>query len=210
MLQRDADGNAAARCLRVELTQLQRNAFAQIAGADTRRLQALNGAEDALDIRDARFDFGQQTGADVLETVLQVAVIVDGIDDDARDGRVDRGQFRQVQLLEQLFLQGLAVFIAQIGVAIVIAGPGRIGNACRLLSPGLIGNLDFGLFALIAFGHGVAAELDIFFLCDRGFEVAQGFRSERVGGQFVLGLEHDVGFEGLANMRLQVKRGKLQ
>ena len=123
MFDRDPDGDVPRRRPRVELTQLQRDALAQVAGADAGGLEGLYGGEHTLHVRRGRFDLRQQAGPDLLQIVLQVAVIVDRIHDDTCDRQVDGGQLGELELLDQLFLQRLTVLVAEVAAAVVVARP---------------------------------------------------------------------------------------
>jgi len=80
-----------------------------------------------------------------------------------------------------------------------------------LFAPGLVGDFHFGFVALID-RRGVAVEFGIYF-CRRHILALAHEVGRRVQGRVhrvVFGFEHDIGFERLAHMRLQVERGKLQ
>ena len=121
-------------------------------------------------------------------------------------------QTGELELLDELFLQGLAVLVAEIAAAVVVARPGGVRGAAGLLAPGLVGDLHLRLFALVARG-AVAVELRVLFL---GRVFARAIRARRraistdVSRVSSSGLEHDIGLEGLPDMRLQVERGELQ
>ncbi len=122
-----------------------------------------HGRQNAFHVGGGGLDLRQKTQAHLLEVVLEVAVVGDGVGDDPCDREVHGRQLGQFKLFDELFLQGLAVLIAEIAAAIVFTGPGRIGGPAGLLPPRLVRNFHFRLFALIA-GRGVAVELGIFFL----------------------------------------------
>ncbi len=195
----------------VKLAQLQRDAFAQVARADAGGFERLHRREHPLDLLGRGLDLGLQARADIFEVVFQVAVVGDGVGDDPRDGQIDGREFGEFELFDQLFLQRLTMLIAEVAAAVVVAGPGGVGRPAGLLAPSLVGDFDFGLFALIG-GDGVAVEFGVLLL-DHGHFFALAFAHgirRGVQGEFVLGLEHDVRLEGLADMSLQVQRGQLQ
>ena len=121
----------------------------------------------------------------------------------------------ELELLDQLFLQRLRVLVAEVAAPVVIARPGGVRGSARLLAPGFVGDLDLGRLGLLLGGR-VAVELGVLLLgrvllLDGTGHVAlaRAFR-RRVERKLVLGLEHDVGLEGLADVGLQVERGQLQ
>jgi hypothetical protein len=187
----------------MQLAQLQGDALAQIPRADARRLERLHGRQNAFHVRRGGLDLRQKTQAHLLEVVLQIAVVGDRVGDDPRDREVHGRQLGQFELFDELFLQGLAVLIAEIAAAIVFAGPRRIGWPAGLFPPRLVRDFHLGFFALIA-GRGVAVEFGIFFLDRRVLALAHGIR-RRIERKFVLRLEHDVGLERLTDVRLQIQ-----
>ena len=215
MLEGHADRDIARRRIGVQLAQLQGDALAQAAGADAGRLERLHRREHALDVLVARLDLGLQAQADFLEIVVQIAVVGDRIGDHAGDGEIDGRELGELELLDELLLQRLPVLVAEVA-APVLAGPGTVRGAARLLAPRLVGDLDLGLLALIGGGDGVTVELGVLLLDRRRlFARALGRGLERriergIERELVLGLEHHVGLEGLAHVGLQIERGELQ
>ncbi len=212
VFQCDANRDVPRRRVRMQLPQLQRNALAQVAGADPGRFQRLDGAQDTLDVRRGGLDLRQKAHADIFQFVLEVAVVGDGIGDDARDGHVDGGQLGEFQLFDELFLQGLTMLVAEIAAAVVIAGPGSIRRTAGLLSPGLVRDLHLGFFALLG-GSVVAVQFGVFLFDGQVFALARVFAQHRFAQRLrrlFFGLEHHIGLERLADMRLQIERGQLQ
>jgi hypothetical protein len=192
----------------VQLTQLQGDALAQIAGADPGRFERLHRRQHALHVRRSGLDFGPETRADVLQIVLQIAVVGDGIGDHARDGEVDGRKIGEFELFDELFLQRLSVLVAEVAAAVIIARPRSVRGSAGLFAPGLVRDLHFGFFTLFG-GGGIAVELGIL-LVDRSlFALAHDIRL-RIQGEFILRLEHHVGLERLPDVRLQIERGQLQ
>ena len=107
----------------MQLAQLQGDALAQIARTDAGGFERLHGCQHAFHVGGRGFDLRQQTQTDILQIVLQIPVIRDGIGDDARDREVNRRQFGEFQLFDELFLQRLTVLVAEIPAAVVIARP---------------------------------------------------------------------------------------
>ena len=63
----DGQRESQARRVGMERAQLQREAFAQRARGDARRIQGLHEPQHALDIGGIGRDFGQQRGRDVVD-----------------------------------------------------------------------------------------------------------------------------------------------
>ena len=194
----------------MQLAQLQCNALAQIARADAGGLERLHRREHTLHVLDRGLDLGHEARADLFQVVLQIAIVGDGIGDHARDRHVDGRQLGELQLLDELLLQGLAMLIAEIAAAVVIARPGRVRRVRSPARPRPRRRSRPRAPRADRRGGGVAVELGVLLL-DAGTSsrsrTASATASER---ELVLGLEHDVGLERLADMRLQVERGELQ
>ena len=163
------------------------------------RIERLHQLEHALDFGGVRGDFGQQRGGDVVERVGDVAVVVDGIDDGARDGELARREIGVFELADQVILQRQLRVVGDFGGALVVIAPGIGAGAA--LAPGVFD--DFGFDD----DFGCRLRIDALLFRHRmRFE-----RFERAGGfVFVHGLEHDVAFELLADVRLQLQRRHLQ
>ncbi len=80
--------------------QLQRQAFRQVAGADAHRIEALQHAQDRLDI----FDLGAQPGGDLDQIGAQIAGLVDRIDQRQADHAVLGQQRGDGELVFQMVL----------------------------------------------------------------------------------------------------------
>ena len=77
---------------------MQQQAFAQIAGADTRWFELLDAVQYRLDFVQLDVQLRVETGADFFEGVFQVALAVDAVDEGNGDQAVGVGHRRQVQL----------------------------------------------------------------------------------------------------------------
>ena len=131
--------------------------------------------------------------------VGEVAVVVDRIDDGARDGEVPRLEVGVFELPDEMILQRQRGVVGDFGGALVVVAPGVGARAA--FAPVVFDDLGFdGDF-------GSRLRVDALLLRHRmGFE-----RFELAGGfVFVHGLEHDVAFELLADVRLQLQRRHLQ
>ena len=135
VLEGHADGDVARRRIGIELAQLQGDALAEIARAHAGGLEGLNCREHPFHVRGRSLDLGPQAQANVLQVVVQIAVIGNGIGDHARDREVDRRELGELELLDELLLQGLAVLVAEVAAAVVIARPGRYPTAPLVRSP---------------------------------------------------------------------------
>ena len=98
----DGEREAQAGRVRVQRAQLQLQAFAQRARGDARRDRA---SARACSTRSTSVgvggDFGQQRRRDVVERVGDVAVVVDRIDDRARDRELARREIRVFELADR-------------------------------------------------------------------------------------------------------------
>jgi hypothetical protein len=103
------------------------------------RVERLHQLEHALHFGGFGGDFGQQRGRDVLEGIGDVAVVVGGIDDGARDGEIARREIGVFELREQVILQRHLRVVGDFGCALVVVAPGiRAGAA---FAPGVLDDL---------------------------------------------------------------------
>ena len=162
-------------------------------------VECLHQPQHAIDFVRVRGDFGQQRGGDVFERIGDVAVVVDRIDNRARDRELARREIGVFELADQMVLQRKGGVVGDFGGTLVVIAPGIRSGAA--LAPVVFD--DFG------FDDDFRCRLRIhalFFRHRMRFE-----RLERAGGfVFVHGLEHDVAFELLADVRLQLQRRHLQ
>src|SRR4030095_16685370 len=86
------------RRLGIELLQLQRDAFTDRACAASGRVETLHLAEYSLDLHDSTIDIRQQTLANLVQAVGEVAIVVDGIDHRTPDGMFTRLEARKLEL----------------------------------------------------------------------------------------------------------------
>jgi hypothetical protein len=190
----DQQCRIASRRVRIELVQLQFDAFADRARAYARGIHRLYVREDAFDLIDADDEFGLQVAGDLIQRLDDIAIVIQGIDDGSADAHVALAQARHFQLPRQMLLQRLATGIGKV-LRVIIAGPWRIGLSGRWgVAPfAIVDGVDF----LLGFGS-----FDGLRGSGRRFEL----RLDRVAGlqaaRFVFRFQHHVGFEGFANLRL--------
>ena len=198
MIAGDGLGGGEAGCGRLQLLELQQQALADRARADARRVEHLHDGEHALDFRHAGIELGLEAGADDIQRLAQVAVIIDRIDHGAAYGEIARIEPRQFELPEQMVAQRLAARVGELLLAILIAtaaAPGILGRAHRLVGPAVIDDLDRRF-------------LDRRGGFRRGFGAREGLVSAALG--VLILLEHDVRLEQFADMRLQLDGRQLQ
>ena len=180
---------------RIELPQLQLDAFADRACPDARRVERLHALEHLGDLLGGGLDLGLERLGDFIQRLGDVAVVAYGIDDGARDGQVARCEAGELELPQQVLLQRLAARVGVLLLAflVVAAAPGGLGRADAVLAPALVENLDavlgaaFGALGLLGRGHD---------------------RLEGAGALgFLHGLEHHVRFEEFTDVSLQLEGG---
>ena len=99
---------AQPRRLARQLAQLQQQALAEVAGADAGRLELLDAVQDGFDFVQFDVQFRVERLEDLLKGLVQVALVVDAIDQGHGDQAIGIGHRCQVQLPEQMALQALA------------------------------------------------------------------------------------------------------
>ncbi len=182
---REFEREFQARRCRIELLQLQRNAFRQRAGADARRIEPLYFCEHCLDLIITHAGFGLEIVTDLIEPDRQITVIADCVDDCFTDQRFPRRDLLHFELPEQVFAKGL---------------------------PGLVGKLtDRTAFAVPAavLDLALGASLPLVFCAD-GFDLGRRFVARLRDVRQVLHLQHDVLFERILDLGVQVENGQLQ
>ena len=185
VLARDLDGQLQAGRFPVELAQLQHQALGQGSGADADRVEA-------LDLRQRLFHLAIGDGrrlveyfADFLDVGLEITVVIDRIDDGFADQHLARRKLLHLQLPQQMVLQRLAGLVGKFGDRAPFAVPATVLDAFggpRL--PDLVG-LD-------------------------GLHFRRGFGGRARNIREVFHLQHDVLFEGLLDLRVEIEHGQLQ
>jgi hypothetical protein len=199
-----------SRGLRVQLPQLQLDAFTDRTRAYTCRIHRLHVRQHALDLGGRCDDLRLQIARDLIERFNDVAVVVDGIDDCGAHAHVALRQARHLQLPGQMLLQRFAAGGGKI-LRVVLARPRcfrRAGD--RRVAPVLLfGEIEIG-FALGALAVAAGGSLGGLRGRRGGFEL-RGFE---LGGfqarGLILGLEHHVALERLADLCLEFEDRQLQ
>ena len=185
VLVREIDGEVESGRSRVELVQLQHDALGKRTGADTRRVEFLHLAQRRLDFLDLNIAVRLENLRNLIEVDRQVAVVVDGVDDGFADDDLARGEMLHLELPQQVFAQCLTRFVGELADRPAFTVPAAVLDVA--ISPGL--PLVFGF--------------DRF---DLGRRLATGLGD--VGE--VLHLQHDVLFERVLYLRVEVENGQLQ
>ncbi len=188
--------------VRREGRELQQEALAQVAGADPQGVEALHAGQYPLHLVDVGVHLRLEIGADFLEAVAQVAVVVDGVDDHRGDDLAVALRQGDVQLGHEVLAQRSAagVGVVALFVAVVAAGAAVTGGVVRHVG---VGDVLAKVLARRLLGGGVRV-----------------FRRRRLGALLltfrwrqlepVVHLEHEVLFERLAQLGLQVEHRQLQ
>ncbi len=206
-----------------QLAQLQQQALAQVAGTDAGRFELLDAAQHDLDLVELDLQFGIEGIDDLLERLLEVALVVDAVDQGGGDEAVGVAHGCQVELPQQVALQAHTAGGAagEVPLVVVIAGqaagaglvdvfPGRIHRQ-------LVGNA-LAPVAVVEVLGGMRGFLVLAVLAGAGLRAAV---AERVGGfghriaaveivTFFLTLEHGIGVQRFLDLLLQIERRKLE
>ena len=102
----DGDGQCTAGRLRRQCSKLQAQAFAQVARADTDWIELLDPMQHQHDLANAGIELRFQAFGNEIKAVAKVAVIVDRIDQGHADREVTLAEMAEVQLPEQVVMQG--------------------------------------------------------------------------------------------------------
>ena len=137
-------GQLLARRLVGQGLQLQPQTLAQRARADPDRIESLHLVQHGQDLVFAGFDLRRQRGGNGIQRLAQVAVVVDRLDQGHADRTVARRQVAQVQLPQQVVVQGLVFghLFSRLAVIVAVAGADAlvprlaVGTAPELLVGG--------------------------------------------------------------------------
>ncbi|MFO1531703.1 MAG: hypothetical protein U1F77_18700 [Kiritimatiellia bacterium] len=185
-------------------SQLDQQAFLQVTGGDPGGIEGLHPGEDPLQ----RAEIHPGVGGDLLQGAAQIALFVDGADDQLGQLPLRRGQLDVAKLVHEVVLQGPR--LRQRVHQELVAGLGLLGIAL----PG--GRRPLGVVpVLVEFGQGgevLLAEVQ------RGALVADrlglGGHRPRLHLQplGLLGhlLQHGIGLDLLLDDPLQLQHGRLQ
>ena len=134
---------------------MQPQALAQRARADPDRIESLHLVQHGQDLVFAGLDLRRQRGGNGVQRLAQVAVVVDRLNQGYPDRSVARRQMAQMQLPQQVIVQGFVFghLFGRLIVVVVIAGADAlvprfaVGTAPRVLVGGRRNQL-------ITAGHG--------------------------------------------------------
>jgi hypothetical protein len=87
---------------------LQQQAFAKVARTDTGRFELLDAVQDGFDFVQLDVQFRIERLEDFFEGFVQIALIVDAIDQGHGDQAIGVGHRGEVQLPQQVALQAFA------------------------------------------------------------------------------------------------------
>ena len=150
----ERDRGVAMRRRLGQRAQLQLEAFGHVARAHARGLEVVHVAQRDLQVLD--LDVGHVRGerrlAQLLELLLEVAVLVEVADDHRGDALVALGEAGERELLQQVILQrGLGCRELREVVALVVVAPRAAGGAVLVAEAvvlGEVGRLLAPLFAI--------------------------------------------------------------
>ena len=213
----DFERQRAAGHVLAELAQLQFDALAHGARADAGRVTGLDVAEHGLDLGRSGRELGAERFVQFGDRVREVAVVVDAIDDDPGNGKLPLAEPAELELPQQVLVQGLAAPVRQLHRAVVIAVPGsRLGGRGTVALP-VVGRGFGGLAVRVGVGRCECRLAERLFSNVRraGAHLVrfrlQGDALQRLDlVAVVLGFEHHVLFERLPNLLLQLQRRQLQ
>ena len=194
-----------------KLVQLDQQTLAQIARSDSGRIELLDTFEHRNDFVFFDFVLGGKSGQDLLERRDQHAVVVDAVDDRARDCEIALRHRRQVQLPQQVILQRLFSSVAFGSVEVVVRT--RLGRRRRLKDV-VPRTVDRQLFRHL-FGERVAVAgqlAKLFIRCRRSVSSSSPFDASAAAFVVIVfdEFEHRIRFDGLLNLQAQIERRQLQ
>ena len=201
----DAQRQVAPGRFRVELRELQADAFRRRARTDPGGVERLHEGEDLLDVLLAHRQVGAQAARDVGDRFGEVAVVVQRVNDRLADPHLARIELAHLELPDQVLVQVAFAFVAELEGAVVVVLRAAVARGRRGFRPRVL-HLDDDLVRFLALAVIVVAA---------AFALALAFRRRLVEGTQVellvlLGLEHDVRLEGFLNLGLELEHGQLQ
>ncbi|MNE34005.1 hypothetical protein D3C80_1277050 [compost metagenome] len=202
-----------------QLLQLQEQALAEVARADAQRLELLHAVQDHLHLVQLDVQFGIERLEDLLEAFVEIAVVVDRIDDRHGDQPVVVAHRRQVELPEQVAVQAFARRGAGGEVPLVIVADRQAaGTGLVDVFPGGIHRQFAGdaLAPLVGIVHAVGIALAAG--ADRAVVAAHRGRRlafcQRVAVVEIvaifLAFEHGIRIQGFLDFLLQIEGRQLQ
>ena len=190
--------------------QLQREAFLGTAGTDAHGLEVLHVAQRDGQVVEIDFGFRRQQLEQVVEWLVQVAVIVERLDQEAHQGAVAIGHLRQGHLLVEIFTQrnarGLQVLVVDVIVVALAAARGAGADVGPV--DAVVCAAALAAFALVAVGGGCFGRAFLRLLAfGRG---GGGCLWCEVRAVAVLALEHRVLEQDALDLLVQLDRRQLQ
>ena len=200
------------------MPQLHQQALLQVAGAHPRRLELLQAVQYCHDFVQLYIQFRafQQGLVEFLQLLLQAPVVVGGVDDREGDQAVRVRQAGEVELPQQLFLQGLAGGIArlEIGIRHVVGSAHRCrGRGQQIIPLGI----HWQFFGQVPIPVAVSGQL-----VGPVLAVHRAILAGAVGlfpgiclalagkGVILFGFQQGIAVQGLLYLLLQVQGGQLQ
>ncbi|MNM86503.1 hypothetical protein D3C81_986570 [compost metagenome] len=201
-----------------QLTQLQQQAFPQVAGAHAGGFELLDTVQDRFDLVELDVQLRVEAGADFLEGVLQVTLAIDAVDQGDGDQAIGIRHRCQVQLPQQMALQALAGRGAGGEVPLVVivawqaAGAGLVDVFPGGIDRKLVGDslVPLAVFQVVGADGGFLETVVLSF----GSRLVLGVVRHRVAVVEVfavfLTFEHRVRLQRFLDFLLEVQGGELE
>ncbi|MNZ47808.1 hypothetical protein D3C78_655340 [compost metagenome] len=132
---------------------MQQQALAEVARADAGRFELLNTVQHGLDFIQLDVELGVEGITDFFQGFVEVALVIDAVDQRHGDQPVGVGHRSQVQLPEQMALQALANGGAggEVPLVIVVAGQAAGAGLVDVFPGGVDRQLVGDAFVPLAF-----------------------------------------------------------
>ncbi|MNF71298.1 hypothetical protein D3C84_532450 [compost metagenome] len=197
---------------------MQQQAFAKVARADTGRFELLDAVQDCFDFIEFDVEFRIERLEDFLEGFVQVALIVDAIDQGHGDQAIGVGHRCQVQLPQQVALQALAGRCAggEVPLVVIVAGQAAGAGLVNVFPGGIDGEFVGDALVPVAFLEVIDGRCTLLVggFLDIGVGLLFGVVGQGVGivevVAFFLAFEHRIGLQGLLDFLLQVQGRQLE
>jgi hypothetical protein len=200
VLASDLHREIAARRVRIELRELQLDAFGHAARADAGGVERLDEREHVVDLVDGHRQIDAQVARDLLERLGHVAIVVERIDDRFADPDLARVELADLELPDQVLVQIAAALVRELERPVVVALRAALAGRNRAVLPRV--DIDDDFLLGVARGRG--------FVLRRVREIVRLVQRRDLDGFVFLGLEHHVVFERLLHLRLELEHGELQ
>jgi hypothetical protein len=194
----------------IERIELRAQAFAQRAAGDAERIEVLDPVPDRLDFVDVDIVQRRQVLAQRLAALVQIAVVVDGLDDRGADRAVARGQRRQVQLPQQVVAQVLGFLVLRFEIIVVVRHRAAVVGAPEFEVDRIVA-VEF--VAALVVARLVVGAGGVEFVVDLGRWRLRRSNVFAVRFFFALGFgqfQQRVGLHRLAQLHLELDAGQLQ